>query len=350
LNKEICAIADLTKRQELLQALEKIRVGLTLPGADFEEKFGKYKEMLVRKGYFANVEEGSAEYNSRLEKARVRFTGTYTAGANPLSSSSANPLSSSSSTTPLTTSTSSSSSTSSTSSMPAPTSTTEAAPTPEPVTVSEEDAKKAEEFKEQGNEFFKNKQFQQAIDCYTKSIMSNPTNAVVWSNRGLAWFRCTNYKQCVDDQLQSIKCNSQYEKAYSRLGSAYAAMNDYTNAQKAFEDCLAVNPNDNTAKQELEKLKQTANSKGGAGGLDNVESSAFPGFPGFPGGGGGGPGGMPNMFEMMNNPQFMQMASQMMENPQIRQMAEQMAQNPEMMQQFLGNMPDLSSMGLPPKQ
>jgi len=320
LSKEISQVADVAKKLELEQTLEKLRVGLSSPIAsvpDAEEKFAKYKEMLVKRGYFANVEEGSTEYNARLEKARVRFMALETGQSNT-------PASSSSPSTATPTAT-------------APTNPT---PAPEPVIVTEEQAKQAEVHKEDGNEFFKNKHFQEAIDCYTKSIQSNPSNAVVWSNRGLAHFRCSNYKACIDDQLQAIKCNPKYEKAYSRLGSAYAAVKDNKNAQKAFEDCLAVNPSDTTATQELEKLKQTQSS---------TPSGTGTGMPGF------GPGGLPpNFMEMMNNPQFMQMASQLMErNPQLMQMAQQMATNPDMLNQFFGgNVPDMGNLppGMPPKQ
>lgn len=54
------------------------------------------------------------------------------------------------------------------------------------------------------------------------------------------------------------------------------------------------------------------------------------------GGGASGGGGMPNMANMMNNPQMMQQAQAMMrQNPNLMQQAQQMMQNPGMMQKMM---------------
>jgi len=135
------------------------------------------------------------------------------------------------------------------------------------------------------------------------------------------------------------------------MGAAYYELRDTPNAIKAYEECLVINPADTVAKQELEKLRKP-NPMTGAGGLDGLENigNMF-GMGRGAGAPAGGAGGVPpNFMEMMNNPQFLEMATQMMQNnPQLMQMAQQVAQNPQLMQQFFGgNAPDLSSMGIPP--
>jgi tetratricopeptide (TPR) repeat protein len=49
--------------------------------------------------------------------------------------------------------------------------------------VSEEDRKKADEFKAQGNKLVAEKNFEEAIAKYTKAIELNPNSAVYYSNR-----------------------------------------------------------------------------------------------------------------------------------------------------------------------
>lgn len=49
--------------------------------------------------------------------------------------------------------------------------------------VSDESRNKATEFKNQGNDFFKQKDFDKAIEYYTKAIEADPTNAILYSNR-----------------------------------------------------------------------------------------------------------------------------------------------------------------------
>lgn len=43
-------------------------------------------------------------------------------------------------------------------------------------------------FNSQGNEFFKQKKYNEAIDCYSRSIAFSPT-AVAYANRGMAYLK-----------------------------------------------------------------------------------------------------------------------------------------------------------------
>jgi tetratricopeptide (TPR) repeat protein len=50
--------------------------------------------------------------------------------------------------------------------------------------------------KEQGNEFFKQKKFNEAIDCYSRSIALSP-NAVTYANRAMAYLKIKRFAHCL---------------------------------------------------------------------------------------------------------------------------------------------------------
>jgi len=48
----------------------------------------------------------------------------------------------------------------------------------------------------QGNEFFKQKKFNEAIDCYSRSIALSP-NAVTYANRAMAYLKIKRFAHCL---------------------------------------------------------------------------------------------------------------------------------------------------------
>jgi len=155
------------------------------------------------------------------------------------------------------------------------------------------------------------------------------------------------HKNAIFDFQQALKHQPNYTKAHLRLGTSYIAIRDFTAAAQIIDDGLALEPTNSSLiqlKQELDQTRAASASFGGAGGMDG----GFPGIPAIPGFGGpggpagmggfpgmGGGGGMPNIMELMNNPDFMNMAAQMVQNnPEIMNMARQVAQNPQMLSQL----------------
>ncbi|CAF4443833.1 unnamed protein product, partial [Adineta steineri] len=57
----------------------------------------------------------------------------------------------------------------------------------------------AEQHRLNGNTAFKSNNYQQSIDLYTKSIMLDNTNLVVYMNRALAHFKLNHYDESLLD-------------------------------------------------------------------------------------------------------------------------------------------------------
>jgi len=133
---------------------------------------------------------------------------------------------------------------------------------PEPELSNEE--KESLKLKEEGNAHYKKKEFDQAIDLYTKAF-EKFNNLTYLLNRAAAKLEKKAYTECEED------CNLVLEKAretradfkiiakaYARLGSCYAKQEKYDESLKAYDSSLMehrVGPT-LTARNKVEKLKK----------------------------------------------------------------------------------------------
>lgn len=219
-------------------------------------KFKEFLEAITKKGYFGDFQIGSPEYNLRLEKAKDRY-----------------------------------------------------------LLKVEENKKKAEEFKDQGNQFVKDKKFEDAVQAYLKGIETFPT-AVLYSNLAFAYTQLKDDENGLKSGLKSIEIDPKYAKGYSRVAINYYNMKKDEEALKYITKALELEPNNKSwleMKDELEQnLKPKKSQSNNNFGFDpSMLSGMF--------GGQGGSGGL-DLGSILNNPQFMNMATSMLQNPQMQQM------------------------------
>ena len=81
-------------------------------------------------------------------------------------------------------------------------------------------AKKCEQLKEEGNEFIKNQQFEEAEQKYTDAINLDPSNkklnAIIFSNRALTFIKRKETFKALDDLNKSLELNPEYTKSLIR--------------------------------------------------------------------------------------------------------------------------------------
>ncbi|WVO16185.1 hypothetical protein L204_103856 [Cryptococcus depauperatus] len=223
---------------------------------------------------------------------------------------------------------------------------------------SEDDKAKAESLKAKGNQLMNQKLYDSAIEQYTEAINLDP-NPIYYSNRAAAWGGIGQHEKAIEDAQKALELNPKFARGYSRLGHAHFSLGNMADAIQAYEDGLALDPDNAVMKSALSTAKaklsteessssvadrepQGANTGPGLGGMPDLASLA-----GALGGGAGN--GMPDLSSLMNNPQMMAMAQQMMsngglerlmQNPSIRNMAENMRNG--------GGMPDFGSLASDP--
>lgn len=113
----------------------------------------------------------------------------------------------------------------------------------------------AEKHKEEGNKFFKNKQYDDAIFAYTEAIQTDPDNKIYYSNRAAAYAMLGMKDNGIDDCLRAIQIDDGYVKAYIRLGDFYAGDND-EEALENYNRALLIEPENSVVKEKIGVLEK----------------------------------------------------------------------------------------------
>lgn len=115
----------------------------------------------------------------------------------------------------------------------------------------------AETLKCQGNKLMQSKRYSDAIELYTIAIALCEKNAVYYCNRAAAYTQTHKYDEAIRDCHKSIEVDPNYSKAYSRLGLAYYAQGNYSDAiEKGFKKALQLDPNNEHVKENIRVAEQ----------------------------------------------------------------------------------------------
>jgi len=190
----------------------------------------------------------------------------------------------------------------------------------------------SEKLKGQGNAAMQKKDYQSAIDCYTKALEIAPLHPIYLSNRAAAYSAVSQHEFAKNDAELATAADPKYTKAWSRLGLAKFALGDARGSMEAYQKGIdaegtggseAMKKGFETAKRRVEEeggdvdmdvdadeIERSAPGSGGAGAGGMPDLSSLAGM--F-----GGGGGMPDLGSLMNNPMMKQMAASMMSNPDM---------------------------------
>lgn len=202
-------------------------------------------------------------------------------------------------------------------------------------TITDEDKKKAEEFKSQGNVKVTEKNYTEAVKLYSQAIELVGGNAVYYANRAAAYSQLNDQDNAIKDSLKSAEIDPSYAKAYSRLGHAYYCKEDYSNATEAYKKASELDPNNANIKTALKNCIQRSSSSSAV--ADSSRSVAEPnplaGAGGMPGA--DALGGM-DFASLMSNPMIRNMANQFMQSGAMNEMMRDPSKMMDMAQQFMG--------------
>jgi len=108
-----------------------------------------------------------------------------------------------------------------------------------------ENKRKALRLKEEGNEFYKKREFENAVAKYEEAIESDPTDPTYVNNRAAVRFEQGEYEKCIEDCEKSIEVahenRSDYRivaKAMARKASAYEKMDNLPEAINWYQKSL----------------------------------------------------------------------------------------------------------------
>ncbi|NXP57954.1 RPAP3 protein, partial [Chloropsis cyanopogon] len=109
--------------------------------------------------------------------------------------------------------------------------------------------------KDLGNGYFKEGKYEAAIECYTRGITADGTNALLPANRAMAYLKIEKYKEAEDDCTQALLLDASYSKAFARRGAARVALGKLKEAIQDFEAVLKLEPGNKQAINELTKIR-----------------------------------------------------------------------------------------------
>ncbi|KAL9175066.1 hypothetical protein ABFS82_02G091700 [Erythranthe guttata] len=133
--------------------------------------------------------------------------------------------------------------------------------------------------KELGNEFFKQKKFTEAIDCYSRSIALSPS-AVAYANRAMAYIKIRRFQEAENDCTEALNLDDRYIKAYSRRSTARKELGKLKESMDDAEFALRLEPQNQEIKKqfaESKSLLEKAILKKVSGALTGSVEGAQPG-------------------------------------------------------------------------
>ncbi|XP_068948796.1 RNA polymerase II-associated protein 3 isoform X2 [Petaurus breviceps papuanus] len=116
--------------------------------------------------------------------------------------------------------------------------------------------------KDLGNGFFKEGKYELAIECYTRGIAADGTNALLPANRAMAYLKIEKYEEAEKDCTQAILLDGSYLKAFARRGTARTALGKLNEAKEDFTMVLNLEPGNKQAVSELSRIKKELIEKG----------------------------------------------------------------------------------------
>jgi len=128
----------------------------------------------------------------------------------------------------------------------------------------EESLALAEKYKSEGNEFFKNNKFNEAMEKYTQAIdlkVETKNNAIYYSNRAFVNLKLENYGSTIQDANTAIKIDPNFIKAYYRRASAYCFLRKYEEALKDLLFLKTKIPDDKSLDEKIERTRKEKKRK-----------------------------------------------------------------------------------------
>jgi ankyrin repeat protein len=119
--------------------------------------------------------------------------------------------------------------------------------------VSDEDKARAQDIKKEGNQHYVKKEWQLAIDFYTKAIDADPTDAAFYSNRSACYMQLKQHDEALQDAVICRQLRPTWPKGCFRMAVARLALKRYEDAALSAWEGLQQDQNNDELKSLLQK-------------------------------------------------------------------------------------------------
>ncbi|XP_073335984.1 E3 ubiquitin-protein ligase TTC3 [Pagrus major] len=115
---------------------------------------------------------------------------------------------------------------------------------------------KSEEMKKKGNENFQKKQYEDAVQFYSKAIKFFPDNHIIYGNRALCYIRSEKYLKAVGDGKRATLIKPLWAKGHYRYCEALFSMGEIKMAIEANNSARSLCKDDQEGIKDLEQQHQ----------------------------------------------------------------------------------------------
>ena len=111
-------------------------------------------------------------------------------------------------------------------------------------------------WKEKGNKFVQERQYAEALNCYSKAIELDANDPILYSNRSAMYYNLNYFDNAISDAEMAINLRPTYAKAYLRKGNALEGLKRYKEALDSYEAGLKQDPDNEQLIEAQKKLKE----------------------------------------------------------------------------------------------
>eukprot|EP01082_Thalassiosira_pseudonana_P013103 g12185.t1 g12185 contig6:1392661-1393242(-) len=137
----------------------------------------------------------------------------------------------------------------------------------------EEAESKGLSLKDLGNEALMAGHYTDAIHLYSTALSHLPNNAIILSNRALAYIKIENYGLAIQDASRAVEVDPTYPKGYYRRGTAEFALGRAKAARKDFRNVCKLKPKDRDARAKLSACDKAVREAAFAAAILSEESA-----------------------------------------------------------------------------
>lgn len=122
-----------------------------------------------------------------------------------------------------------------------------------------QDEGKAQEAKQRGNDFFREKKFPDAIKEYEEAVKRAPNDAAIRNNLSAALTKIMDFNGAKTQVEKALEIDPLYTKAWGRKGDIEMAFKEHHKAMDSYKKGLEIDPQNATCKEGLKKVTQQIN-------------------------------------------------------------------------------------------
>eukprot|EP00922_Rhytidocystis_sp_ex-Travisia-forbesii_P039410 GHVS01058597.1.p1 GENE.GHVS01058597.1~~GHVS01058597.1.p1 ORF type:complete len:572 (-),score=92.44 GHVS01058597.1:60-1775(-) len=100
--------------------------------------------------------------------------------------------------------------------------------------------KEAEGWKLKGNDLYKQRKFEEALQAYDKAIETNPSDIAYHSNKGAVYIEMGEYEKCIAECQKAIDKRYESKASFDKIAKVYNRMAVCYHRQDRLPECIAM--------------------------------------------------------------------------------------------------------------